>query len=141
MSIFSSIFAFIKQLFEKKWDGAESFLAMLKMPDKRQHHLFAYGLGAIILGLMWVSMTQEIFHPLSAGVFLVGTFFLFADEFGQFLHNNSLAASGQTPDRGISIWDIAAGWLSIVVLSATVEIYYNSFKSVERIIELIQALQ
>lgn len=137
----SSILAFIKQLFEKRWDGAESFMAMLKMPDKRQHHLFAYGLGAIILGLMWVSMTQTLFHPLAVGTLLIGTFFLFADEFGQFLHNKALIAAGQTPDRGISIWDIAAGWLSIVILSVTAEIYFNGFASFLRLSELASALQ
>lgn len=141
MSILSSLFTFAKQLFEKKWDGAGSFAAMLKMPDKRQHHLYAYGLAVIILGLQWVSYTQNLFHPLALGVFSIGTFFLLMDEFGQFLHNQALIAAGQTPDRGISIWDVLAGWLAVLIVSVVVEFYFNKFAILDKIAVIADGLQ
>ena len=141
MNIFSYLATFAKQLFEKPWDGAGSFFAMLKMPDKREHHLFAYGIAIIILGLMWLSMSQHIIHPLACGVLLIGTFFLFADEFGQFLHNKALIDAGAPPDRGITIWDIFAGWCAVFFVAVATELYFNKFALYERILDIIEALK
>ena len=123
--MFNLIIEFFKQLFASKWDGAESFFAMLKMPDKRKHLIFAIGLAVCVCVLSWIANAQSVLHPLTASVLLIGTFFLFADEFGQFLHNRDLIAAGHAPDRGITIWDIAAGFMGVLMFAIAVEAYFR----------------
>lgn len=123
--MFNLIIEFFKQLFASKWDGAGSFFAMLKMPDKHKHYAFAIGLAVCVGALSWVANAQTLLHPLTAHVLLIGTFFLFADEFGQFLHNRDLIAAGHEPDRGITIWDIAAGFMGVLTLCVAIEAYFR----------------